>query len=998
MWWSRRLKGYFLSVKIRRADVILAVILAVLSVLCTAWSMPLKDALQKQSEISLGYSAKQGDNGLYYVLDSGHERLSCFDETGRIRFTIEEPPRKEGGLFYMNDFSVEENGLYVSAAGWEGMAVTWEAILFYDENGNYVRTVCERDYPDGGINKSRFYGIQGTGVSGDMPRFVECLLDHVVINGREIPFENAFHGVSDAVFVGNTAYILDKNGTIREFSEGVQKGDVLYSLSSETDKNVVPFRLAADENGEIYFTDIRNRQVRLVDRAGKNSTSVCESAGSLTVNFAKDGAFLLLDEDGLHVAAKDGAKDFLVLKKNGKTVLFQAVWLGAACLCLVFSCVLILRFLCCFLRRKHDGIRMIAFCAAGTAMVVSVLLCGLLMNAFAASYREKIEEQLEGIAWTVANQIQGGDIERVEETGGFGGEAYNRLRGAMERSFPKNIEFYSQLYCNILKMAEDESTGYAVAYLDQSIGSFFPLDSVESEELKAVYDTGKAVWDHAVADISGTYLSVKVPVFDDTGKVGGAVAVGVDTYVITDTLRGLLAKILMSALAILMLVYLISVEILSIAGQYSLFREKRASGETNVLPGHWIRLLVFLIFTAYNMPSTFLPVYLIRKTGIFPEGARELAGALPITVNVFLIGVMSLFCANLVRKHGICRILMVSAACSFGGNLLIYLMPGFYAVCAGLVLDGIGVGLITNAVYVLLTYVEKEEDRTRGFSVYNGACFSGINFGMMLGSLLAVSAGQRFVFGIVSLSWLFLLSLTGIMMGKGKAVPGALATEKEDAEDREKTSRKDKGQGISTEISTGRFLRSRPVVLFFALVQNPYIIFGSFVFYYVPVFCDERGYGETICSFLIMLYSQAAVLFADNLTGWFSRTLKDLAMYAALFMNLAAILIFAAFPNMGGMVAALLCMGLGASYGKPVQQNYFLELGACRKYGEDKSMGIYNFSENIGESLGPAAFGGLMSSARFEAAAGVFFSILSSLGLAHYLIMRKSRAKGRETG
>lgn len=582
----------------------------------------------------------------------------------------------------------------------------------------------------------------------------------------------------------------------------------------------------------------------------------------------------------------------------------------------------------------------------------------------------------------VANQITGSDITGVEETGGFGGESYNQLCEIMENSFSSDVAFYKQLYCNILTLSPDETEGYAVAYLDQSIGSYYPLDDVETAELREVYATGDAVWNDEVNDISGTYLSVKVPVYDENGAVRGAVAVGVETYVITDTISTMLQKILLSIVIILLLVWLISIEAMSFANNYDIYKRNLAAKESDVLPGHLIRLLVFLVFVAYNMTATFLPVYLIKKADIFPASMQEMAGAWPITINIFLIGVMSLFCAKLIRKFGIRRILEVSAICSLAGNLVIFLIPNFYSMCIGLVLDGIGVGIITNAVYVMLTYVKDEVNRTWGLTVYNGACFSGINFGMMFGSMLAVSIGQRAVFAVVAILWLLMFLLSGSLV---KQMEGMI--EKEGAEEIDKA---------QTEISGLRFAASRPVLGFIVLVQNPYIIFGSFVFYYLPIYCDANGFSETVCSVLIMLYSQIAVLGSDKLTSWISNRMKNYAMYLAIAMNVIALVIFAVFDNIFVMIAALLIMGVSAAFGKPVQQNYYLNLEQTKRYGEDKSIGVYNFTENIGESLGPVVFGRMMMSASFSFALEVFTAVVTGAGILHHIICKKevSNAKG----
>lgn len=971
MKWSKRLRHFLFCPGLRRTDLLLTLAAMLLLIFCWEFRMPVGEALEGTTEISLGYLARQGPDGLFYVLDSGHARLLCFDDGGNIHFSIENPGDETSDLPYIDDFCVSKEGIYLSASQWNEMALAREAILSYDLNGSYRETLADRDYSGNRTNKHRFYGINA---AAGVPRYIECLSDSIRVGDWEIPYENAFNAVSDAVFLVDTVYILDKDGTVRGFSEGSEAGSIVYSLARETDGHVVPYRLGTDGAGNLYFTDIRNRVVRRIDPEAQTSRVCREAGSSLTVGVTEQGAFLLLDDGGLHVAGDSGEVRFLRLEKNGSARLLQLAWLLALTALGVLLLTLAIRLLSVFFRKQHSMPQIVSFWVIGAVTVVSALLCGMLMNAFAESYRAKIEEQVESAAYMVANQISGGDIEEIEETGGFGGTAYRRLCGVMEKSFPMDIAFYNQLYCNILKLSGDG--GYAVAYLDQSIGAYFPLDAVELAELRTVYETGNAVWNQAVADISGTYLSVKVPVFDDAGSVRGAVAVGVETYVITDTLKAMLTKILLSAAAMLMLVWLVSVEAMSFANNYDFYRKSLSAGEKDLVPGHLIRLLVFLVFAAYNMTATFLPVYLLRRAEIFPQTLRELAGALPITVNIFLIGVMSLFCAGLVRTHGLKNILAASALCSLAGNLLIFLRQDFFSICAGLALDGIGVGLVTNAVYVMLTYIKDEVGRTWGLSIYNGACLSGINFGMIFGSLLAVSLGQRQVFGVVALVWLGLLTLTGLL---ARRMDGLLGAEKD-------------AQEAASEISLGKFLGSRQVLGFIALIQNPYILFGSFVFYYVPLFCDRLGYSETICSLLIMLYSQVAVLGTDSLTRWVSEKTGGHGMYASLGLNLAALLLFAARPNMVGMIAALLLMGVSAAFGKPVQQAHFLRLGPVRQYGEDRAMGIYNFSENIGESLGPVVFGRLMAGPRL--AVGAFCGLIAGCGFLHILLCGKELRNG----
>lgn len=218
------------------------------------------------------------------------------------------------------------------------------------------------------------------------------------------------------------------------------------------------------------------------------------------------------------------------------------------------------------------------------------------------------------------------------------------------------------------------------------------------------------------------------------------------------------------------------------------------------VPVHMIRLLVFAVFAAFNMVSSFLPVYNMRNTDIIPETWRDFAASLPFTVNIFVMGVMSLLCAKAVRRMGIRRILILSMSFSLGGNLLMFLVQGYAGVFVGLLLDGIGVGLVTNVIYVVLTFLPDESTRQTGFSTYNAASLSGINLGMIIGSILAVYVGQKYVFLTVALLWGLLMILAAWLV---RRLQGTLSL------------RDDPAETEKSGISAGRFLRSKPIWSFF---------------------------------------------------------------------------------------------------------------------------------------------------------------------------------------
>ena len=975
----RVFREYLLSGNLKYADLILGAIVAALA--CWLFAMPFSEVFTSTTDITLGYNAKQDEQGLYYVLDDGHSRLLCFDENSHIRYALVSPTAGEGGALYIDDFAVYDGLVYLSASEWDGLLLAREVIAVF--NGTrYVRTVTERDYSSMTVNKHRFYGIT---VQDGTLCYAECEDNTLVLHrirladGEEqtqrIYSGNAFNAISDCAFYRGAVYVMEKNGIITAFENG--RRALAYSTRWKGEEERIPYRMAVAADGAVCFTDIRTGAILKINSGARSADVLTEKTVSQTVNFTWDGeGALYLEEDGLRVERGAESETYLTLSKPTGRIVLQALWFAAVVALALVAAVLLVRAAVCFFTRKYALPQMVSFWVIGAVAAVSVLLCGMLIGNFSDIYRQRLMAQMENSAYIVANQIPEGTISQINRAEDFNGEAYQTLCEVMERVFPMDLEMNRQLYCNILRLSDDGESAFAVAYLDQSAGVYFPLDEVDTEEVRQIVRSGGqtgTLWSDSVAEVSGTFLSVKVPVFE-SGMVSGVVMVGSDTYTIQSMITRLQVQILLSIVIIMMLIWLIASEVMAWFTNMGLYKHGIEEGDAETLPGHLIRLLVFAVFACYNMTSTFLPVWILRNSDLFAEESREFIASLPLTANIFIIGVMSLFTAGLVRRMGIGRILTISTACSLAGNLLMFLLPNYFTLFLGLCIDGVGVGLITNATYVLLTYIRDEMNRQWGFTVYNAAYLSGINFGMLLGSLLAVALGQRTVFLIVALVWLCLMLLGNLLLRQLERLLAAEAQEEEQA---------------AAGISTARFLFNKPVMSLIILIQNPYIVFNSFVFYFVPLFCGNMGYDETVVSILIMVYSEVAVLTGDLLTRRMTKLLGNYGMYAAYATNIAALMLFAFTRNMLGVVLALLLMGSAAAYGKTLQQTWFLKQKQVQRYGEDRAVGVYNFSENIGESLGPIIFARLMAQRPLLGAVSQFCAAIAALGGGHLLLNRK---------
>lgn len=961
----------------KRTGLMIFLAVLLLALVCGLWLMwsRCSSLLQRSTMIDQAFMVKQGSDDTLYIIDSGHERLLHLTKDGRFLWSADMPMGTSGTALYADDIAIAPDGTtYVQVSDWDGMHIDRELILVYGADGQRVDTISDNVYPCGSVNKHSRFGLT---VSEKGVSYLQADDDGLTLfhgdapTAASIPYPDAAVRVSDACIRENDWLVLDKNGTI--YTVTPEKREVLYSAAQDTAANRTPYRMTAGADGTIVFTDIRSRSIERVTENPAQTETLLTNTDAQTVSLDRSGQLLLAEPE--RILFSSSGDELTSWHWSNQA---QGLRIGGLVMT-IFAGLIVLYFLILgvkLLLRIHLSSTQRTSLLMMVCMVIAVsLVCVKLIDGFRNTYREKIQEELMVIAYMVSSQVNGDDIAQVNTAADFDGEHYQRLVERMHRAFDAEVPLYNQVYCNILR-TDNQGNAWAIAYYDQSIGTYFPLEESEAEETLTVVQTRQPTWTESSSLVSGVFCYVKVPVFVSDGSISGVIEVGTETMVLENMISEISRQLLMTLLVLLLIIWLAMGELMSYSGAEASFRERRESSgpKSAILPGHLIRLLVFVMFAAYNLSASFLPVFTMRASAGWDFANPELMASLPITLNIFLIGTMALCCAGLLRKIRIRTLTVFSALFSMAGNLLIYLAPTYPCILLGLALDGIGVGLVSNAVYVLITRIHDEKERLSGLAIYNAACVSGINFGLMLGSLLASNFNQRMVFACAALLWLVVI---GVTVAVDKLTGNMLGAEEE--------------VGERGSLRLGGFLRSRGILAFLALVQNPYIIFNSFAYYFVPLFCDELGYSETVVSLLLMVYSLFAVYLSDTITQAVNKRAGRMAMYLALALNICAVVIFGYLQTMPALIGALVLLGLSASFGKSVQQNYFLELPAVKAYGEDRAFGLYNFTENIGESLGPVVFGKLAVFAPRALGFAGFGGIVAACSALHFVISGKRK-------
>lgn len=907
-----------------------------------------------------------------YILDKQRARIVVVDKQSNVVRHVLPSGEKEGDTFYYaDDFMVDKNGfVFVKEGAWDGNRIAREAVLVYDAAGRYDSTYLDWRYREM-VNKHK---VMLLGVEDGTIKYAVKNPNNVVVasydyvgqvkSQQRIPFRNAFDFVADMTLgKDGSIYLLEKAGRI--FRLGKYSGifEPIYTAGADE----FPNWMEPSDNGKLLFSDLYSDSVVELNLANGEKRLALENSGAVTVPPVPFGEL------------KDPVKNPEAVRKQRLLLLCAALFLALVAFFVFYALLL-------FFRSKMHVIQRITVYIVLIVMGVAGTITYKLTGEFSKVMRVQILSQMENMAYSVANTIRPATLDSIDSAQDFASPAYRQMIENMKSVIDPSLDINKNVYCDVFKY--DEKRGaYACAYLDQAIGTYFPLTAGEAKEIKEIYKTARAV-SSSKDDTSASYTYVSVPVVNDLGMVRGVVSVMTENFMLTDQINSMKKSVLLGIVVTLIFVWLAMGELLSYILSKSQAQmdaqSKAALGEKveKVFPYYYIRIMVFALFAAYNMTTTFLPMVVAKGAmESLGEGSGNFFAALPISVNLFIIGLMALFCEGMIRKAGCKKIVALGAALSAVSNLIVFLAPFSYALLFfALLLDGVGVGLTTNSMYLMVSQIPDAKNRTSGYAAYNAAQVSGINFGMMCGAALASSIGRRAIFPLVSVMWLVSALLFFALyrtLGLGSVQPGEKKLSKKRA-------------GAARILS---FLRQRRVWSFILFIQAPFALMGSFVYYYLPLYSDANGLSEVMVAVLMMLYSMFAIYLGGGLTKWVIQKTGPVSPYAAIILSAAGVVVYAAMGNFAGLLAAIFVLGLANGFGRSVQQAQFSMLDECEKYGVPDAMGIFNFTDFIGQSFGPAVMGIVFLSKSLFTSTAAFAILLLLVSAAHLALNFTMRKK-----
>lgn len=913
-----------------------------------------------------------------YIVTSGKTNIMVLNEKGKYIRTIA-GGKEAQSFYYAQTLAVDEDGnLYVHdrTLASNGKDVATERIALYDKHGNFKEYLYElpHELDTNGENRNLLYGMTWQNgrlsfVRLDQDSFTLCRLDvetGAVTEEQAYAYPSAFRYIMNvAIDETYQVYFSDKYGSIWQ-AEPSGNHRCLYDASQYGNEDF--FSMAshlAVFDGHLYFNDIGLRKICRILPDGTVETVMDQGAmlakppaafnelpNYIYFGMTPDGSlytvcseYYMHDGEGAydyHVYVQDAQGQVLMNTTQAeKTQSVQIKGWAAAAAAAILT-VLLLYGVVQFFRSGYltktdqkTRIQMAVILAAGLS---AALASAVLIQDLNQRYLEERSSKMANMAVLMARDLETEDILSLDSPEDYNSAAYQRIDQSIKEILLSELND-DGTYCVLYK----EYNGMiCIIYSDQGEYSVFqPMSGVfAGTDEEQIYKTGEMMQYSGFSSAEGSYAFILAPIFDDAGQVIALMEVGTDLYAFNAANTRLIRETLLTVLMIVVT----SVLLFSEATVFweTLRRNRQERKQKLLRDVGIIRPIAFLIFFAGNMSTAFLPVYGTQLWDASMGMSQEVASAIPLSAEVMMTAIFSLFGGFLVDRMGTKSLIASGGVLFMAGLALCGLAPNLWVLIGGSVVLGIGEGLVLVALNTFISNYGEEEQRNRGFSGYNAAYLSGMNCGTVVGSLAADQLGYRNVFYMAVAVSLAALVLAVVCLHK--QTPQAAVEEQEEK-----------------EISTLQFLLRPRVWIFFLFMLMPYLISASFLSYFFPIFGEENGLSTSFVAMAFLISGVIAIYLGPTLTRVISRRLGDrgsLILASAIYVGSFAM--FAIQPSVGMCFAIIAMLAVADSFGLSMQAVYFSALPEVRLYGSGKAMGLNSAVESIAQTVGPMIFAAML--------------------------------------
>lgn len=877
--------------------------------------------------------------GEYWLVDMGGKRVIYTDSSLKVKKiykpdnTVKQLVVNDDGEVYLHTVSIKD----------QNNSLAGESIYRLSPQKNRMEAVYEKIYDERKLRGEIFHisGMTDDVILGMRSEtgfgFYQLQQEGTL---KELFFkklEEADVWISSGLIMPEEkkVYYCLQNGIIYEYDIKTNDERKVYQGSAHLMREGVPRELTYDNENNLYFTDLGLRDIGCI-KDGKLSYLIGNHDLEQEVFLGQESYIGVTAEQGL-VACSSYAlycpegEEFIPyyeLELGQQQIIYS--WLSK--ISLVIMAVIFLHYCVKLLKHIMKGNEATSKLMLAMCVVISIITTLFLVMVI-PDYKEQMMKELEyrtqNVAYLTAANIPSQSLLNLDSVEDFRNEDYNEVKKVVDKIF-FDVQGVQDFYCTIYTVRDDVITiNYSS---EESNGSVYPYDwTYEGSDEQEIMETGVGRVYTAYLNSDGNYTFSLYPIIKENMGSIGLVEVGVNTQPYEEHINELIFDLLITMVVAAVVIIFLILEILV----FWEGRKKWVSEPCKYLPNELLRTLVFLIFLATNIATSFLPIYALKLTENM-EGAiaGEIWASLVISAEVFAGAILSLKGNIILNKWGerksaiLCSFIMI-------GGMFLRMLPDITFLIIGQLLIGAGWGVILLIVNTRISINEEETDE--GFAGYSAAAFNGINCGVVLGGFaMKFMSYQTIILVAATLSLLVLLHCWKFIRNQ----------KYEEVHIEEK------------EVSMFVFLSKRRVWGFLLLLVLPVIACGYYLNYLYPILAANTGMEESYIGYSYLLNGMIVLTMGNFLSKELSKWLgRKLALVLSVILYAITFILISFSQGIPVLLLSLLLLGMADSFGLPLQSSYFMDLEETKKFGYDRASGIYSLTENIAQSAGPMMFG-----------------------------------------
>jgi predicted MFS family arabinose efflux permease len=831
-----------------------------------------------------------------------------------------------------------------------GYRIRREEIVEYSPEGRFLGVVFSLDHEEPVLaeNIEGLYSFDGELayiISGEAS-FDLYSKDNSLIKSFKLEGP-AKDNISYAIQSGSkeVAYSTKQGKIYRYNGEGAD--DLLYDANTGKDLSI-PREISFSPEGKLYFTDIGLRTVSELQEDGTVSQVIYE--GVPGEDISSKYIYYYMDASNGAIAVTSGY--IATLSQGGPEFTYDSVFdsmskiiiIGdwAALLILALLGILISFKLAVLIVKKGSRVLKLSIAIILGVVCIAGLFLLIVLPDFESRLMDSELQRAEVVSDMTCLQLPTEAYKRLDSTADYMSEDYVAVRDSINGIYQSDTEGVGDFYCVLYSIREGVITG--TYSLQEEAGAIYPYEwDYEGSDEQWIMANGKGQEYRGVSTSEGNFMFVLNPIFDEAGNTIGLVEVGTDLYSFHKETNRMIFELFLHVIAITVVIILIAMELVIFFHGRREYIRKLSDRQVNTpvkLPNDLLRILVFVIFFITNMTTSFLPLYALeiaeKSTILIP---REVLAALPISAEVLFGAIFSIMGNVVIRKLGMKRSAALGSVLFTIGLLVRILIPNIWILTAGNAIMGSGWGILLLIVSSMIA-MGNEEEKNKGYSGYSMAAMGGVNCGIVFGGFLVNWLSYKTIFLSAAAVSLIIVAHVAIYLRNASF------------------SKEDNQEANSLEpISFRKFIISKGVLPYFLMIVIPVVACGYFLNYLYPILGSQYGLSETRIGYSYLFNGIFIICFGNVLTEYFTKKVKK--AYSLVFASLLyamAFLCVAYFHNVYSLIAVLVLLGISDSFGLPIQVSYYTDLEAVKRYGYDKSMGIYSLFENTAQAGGSFVF------------------------------------------